>query len=518
MDLTTAYRRRWATLGVLCASLLVIGLDNTILNVALPTIARDLQASESQLQWLVDAYTLVFAGLLLVAGSLGDRFGRRRALVAGLFVFALGSLWATWSGTAAELIAARSAMGVGGALIMPSTLSVLTNGFPDPAERKKAIGFWAAVSGIGIVLGPACGGFLLDHFWWGSIFLVNVPIALSAVVAAGWLVPESRDPAKPAIDYPGAVLSTAGLATLVWGIIEAPRRGWTSPAMLTSFVVSIALLAGFIAWERHTTHPMLDLTFLRSARFSAAAGSVTLVFFALFGSIFFLTQYLQSVLGYTPLQAGVRVIPVATLVLGAPLAVGLAARFGDKVVVTLGLTIVAGALLVLSTTSAGDGYGHVVVVLTLMGLGMGLTMTPATDAVMGSLPAAKAGVGSALNDTTRQVGGALGVAVLGSVLSSAYVDRLTSSGVGKRIPEVGDGIAAAERIAQQLPPGMARALAAEAHSAFIHGMDVTSLVAAAAALAGAVVALVWLPGRAPVTGVLDVGSEPVQPAASAAQA
>ena len=321
-DPDTAYRRRWATLGVLCVSLLVIGLDNTILNVALPTLSRDLQASESQLQWIVDAYTLVFAGLLLTAGSLGDRLGRRRALVAGLAVFAGGSLWAAWSSSPGELMAARGVMGAGGAFIMPSTLSVLTNSFRDPAERTKAIGIWAAVSGVGIVLGPACGGWLLEHYWWGSVFLVNVPIALGAIVAARWLVPESRDPAAPRTDYLGAALSIAGLATLVWAIIEAPTKGWTSQPVLTAFALAAVLLTGFTVWERRAPEPMLNLTFLRSARFSAAAVSVTLAFFALFGSVFFLSQYLQFVLGYTPLETGVRVMPVATLVIGAPLAVG----------------------------------------------------------------------------------------------------------------------------------------------------------------------------------------------------
>jgi EmrB/QacA subfamily drug resistance transporter len=495
-DPDTAYRRRWATLGVLCVSLLVVGLDNTILNVALPTLSRDLQASESQLQWIVDAYTLVFAGLLLTAGSLGDRLGRRRALVAGLAVFAGGSLWAAWSSSPGELMAARGVMGAGGAFIMPSTLSVLTNSFRDPAERTKAIGIWAAVSGVGIVLGPACGGWLLEHYWWGSVFLVNVPIALGAIVAARWLVPESRDPAAPRTDYLGAALSIAGLATLVWAIIEAPTKGWTSQPVLTAFALAAVLLTGFTVWERRAPEPMLNLTFLRSARFSAAAVSVTLAFFALFGSVFFLSQYLQFVLGYTPLETGVRVMPVATLVIGAPLAVGLSRRLGDKLVVAAGLALVSAALLLLATTSASDGYGHVAVVLITLGLGLGLAMTPATDAVMGSLPAAKAGVGSAMNDTTRQIGGALGVAVLGSVLSSGYTAHLGTA--GRPVPhEARDGIGAAMRIADQLPGAAGAALSDAARTAFLHGMGLASLVAAAVAAGGALVALLWLPARAP---------------------
>ena len=498
-DPDAADRRRWATLGVLCVSLLVIGLDNTILNVALPTLSRDLRASESQLQWIVDAYTLVFAGLLLTAGSLGDRLGRRRALVFGLVVFAAGSLWAAWSTSPGELMAARGVMGAGGAFIMPSTLSVLTNSFRDPVERTKAIGIWAAVSGVGIVLGPACGGWLLGHFWWGSVFLVNVPITLAAVGAARWLVPESRDPAAPRTDYPGAALSVAGLATLVWGIIEAPSKGWTSEPVLAAFALAAVLLAAFTAWERRTPEPMLNLAFLRSARFSAAAVSVTLVFFALFGSVFFLSQYLQFVLGYTPLESGVRVMPVASLIIGAPLAVRLSGRLGDKLVVTAGLALVSASLGLLASTSSADGYGHVVVVLVCLGLGIGLTMTPATDAVMGSLPPAKAGVGSAMNDTTRQVGGALGVAVLGSVLSSGYTARLGTAS-GTPVPDPArDGIGAAMRIADHLPGPAGAALSDAARTAFLHGMGFASLAAAGVAAAGAVVALLWLPARAPAS-------------------
>jgi EmrB/QacA subfamily drug resistance transporter len=393
-------------------------------------------------------------------------------------------------------MAARGVMGAGGAFIMPSTLSVLTNSFRDPAERTKAIGIWAAVSGVGIVLGPACGGWLLEHYWWGSVFLVNVPIALGAIVAARWLVPESRDPAAPRTDYLGAALSIAGLATLVWAIIEAPTKGWTSQPVLTAFALAAVLLTGFTVWERRAPEPMLNLTFLRSARFSAAAVSVTLAFFALFGSVFFLSQYLQFVLGYTPLETGVRVMPVATLVIGAPLAVGLSRRLGDKLVVAAGLALVSGALLLLSTTSASDGYGHVAVVLIALGLGLGLAMTPATDAVMGSLPAAKAGVGSAMNDTTRQIGGALGVAVLGSVLSSGYTAHLGTA--GRPVPhEARDGIGAAMRIADQLPGAAGAALSEAARTAFLHGMGLASLVAAAVAAGGALVALLWLPARAP---------------------
>jgi DHA2 family multidrug resistance protein-like MFS transporter len=496
MDAATAYRRRWATLGVLCISLLVIGLDNTILNVALPSLAQSLHATESHLQWMVDAYTLVFAGLLLTAGSLGDRFGRRSALFVGLAVFGASSLWAAWAGSATELILARAAMGVGGAFIMPSTLSVLTNSFRDPKERAKAIGIWAAVSGIGIVLGPTIGGWLLEHFWWGSVFLVNVPVVTAGLLAGYWLVPESRDPARPRVDALGAVLSIVGLIALVWSIIEAPSRGWTSSAVLGGFAVAAVVLGAFAWWELRVAEPMLNLRYFRNPSFAAASLSVTLVFFALFGTMFFLTQYMQFVLGYTALEAGQRVLPVATLILGAPVGIKLAQRIGYKVVVAAGLTIVAGALWLLSTTSLSSGYAHVACVLVLLGFGMGVTMAPATDAVMGALPKAKAGVGSAVNDTTRQVGGALGVAVLGSVLSSVYGSRLDGTFAGRPLPEPArDGIGGALAVAAQMPAQVGDALAHAARSAFVDGMDRTLLVATGVALAGALLALVWLPAR-----------------------
>src|SRR4051812_7149478 len=283
MDATTAHRRRWATLAVLTACLLVIGLDNTILNVALPSLATSLRAADSQLQWIVDAYTLVFAGLLLTAGSLGDRFGRRTALFTGLALFGTASVWAAWSGSAEQLIAARAAMGIGGAFIMPSTLSVLTNTFTDSTERAKAIGIWAAASGLGIVFGPTLGGWLLERFWWGSVFLVNVPIAVLGIVTGFWLIPESRDASAPRIDLGGAVLSVAGLSTLIWCIIDAPARGWTSLPVLGGFAAALVLLGGFVIYESRVAEPMLNLGYFSDRRFAAGCVSVTLLFFALFG-------------------------------------------------------------------------------------------------------------------------------------------------------------------------------------------------------------------------------------------
>src|SRR5918996_1205965 len=342
------YDRRWWALLVLCLSLVVIGMDNTILNVALPTLARDLRASASELQWMVDAYILVFAGLLLTMGAAGDRFGRKLALNAGLLVFVTGSVASAFAGSAEVLIASRAAMGIGGALIMPSTLSIITNVFPT-SERGRAIGVWAGVAGLGIVLGPVAGGCLLEHFWWGSVFLVNVPIVALAILAGWPLVPESGDPAATPLDPVGAGLSIVALVSLVYGIIEAPSNGWDDPLILAAFGVAAVLAVAFLMWERRVEHPMLRIDFFRNPRFSAASGAITMVFFALFGTIFLLTQHLQFVLGYTPLEAGIRVTPVAVLIVAAPLSARIVERIGTKIVVSTGLAIVAGGLWWLST-------------------------------------------------------------------------------------------------------------------------------------------------------------------------
>jgi EmrB/QacA subfamily drug resistance transporter len=493
VDAATIERRRWWTLAVMCLSLMVIGVDNTILNVALPTLVRDVGATTSELQWIVDAYTLVFAGLLLTAGSLGDRFGRRRALTAGLLVFGAGSVASALAATAGQLVATRALMGVGGALIMPATLSIISNVFTAPAERARAIAVWAGFSAMGIAIGPLSGGWLLEHFWWGSVFMVNIPIVALALAGGRLFVPESKDPSPRGVDPVGAVLSIVGLGALVWAIIEAPVQGWTHTGTVAAIGVGAVLLAAFVAWELHTDHPMLDVHFFANPRFSAASTAVTLVFFALFGSMFLQTQYLQFVLGYSALEAGVRVAPIAlVLMAAAPISARVVERVGTKLVVAAGLATVSLALVVLSFATVTSGYGPVLVSMLVMGVGMGLTMAPATESIMGALPRAKAGVGSAVNDTTRQVGGALGVAILGSLLASTYGASL------------GDGVPAAARasvgaaldVARGLGGEQGSALAVAARSAYVDGMGVGVLVAAGAALLGAVVALAFLPSRA----------------------
>ena len=487
--------QRWWTLVVLSASLLVIGLDNTILNVALPTLEHDLGASSSQLQWIVDAYMLVFAGLLLTAGALGDRFGRKRALSFGLAVFGLGSGLSALATSPAMLIATRALMGVGCAFIMPSTLSIITAVFPAE-ERAKAIGVWAGVSGLGIAIGPVAGGWLIEHASWNAVFLVNLPFVAAALLAGRWLVPESKDPAAPRLDIPGFAMSISGLTTLVWAIIEAPSKGWTNPTILAAFAAAVAILGAFMAWELRTREQMLDIRLFANPRFAGASAAITLTFFAMFGSIFFLTQYLQGVLGYTALEAGVRVTPIAVgLILGGPISAKLAAKFGTKVVVAAGLTLVAVGLSIVTQFAVDSSYGIVAAHLLVLGFGMGMAMAPATESVMGSLPVEKASVGSAVNDTTRTTGGALGVAILGSLLASQYrgdmdgaVSGLPHDAAATASDTLSGGLAVAHRLGDN---GLAEA----AQSAFLNGMHVAAIAAAAVALAGAIVAYMVIPAR-----------------------
>jgi EmrB/QacA subfamily drug resistance transporter len=512
--------RRWWGLAVLCLSLLTISIDNTILNVALPTLARELDAGASQLQWIVDAYMLVFAGLLLTAGSLGDRFGRRRALTAGLITFGVGSLLAALAPGSGELIAARALMGVGGALIMPSTLSILTATFP-PRELGKAIGIWAGFAGIGIAIGPVSGGWLLDHFAWNSVFLVNLPIVAVALIAGRVLLRESSDPAAPPLDGRGFVLSGAGLTALVWAIIEAPERGWTDGLVLAGFVTALVALTAFARWEMRAPHPMLDVRLFSNRRFSASSIAISLAFFALFGLIFFLTQYLQGVLGYDALEAGLRTLPVAVgLVVGGPLSARITAAVGTKVVVSAGMTIVAAGLLVLTQADVDSGYAIVAVAQVLLGFGMGTAMAPATEAIMGSLPIAKASVGSAVNDATRTTGGALGVAVLGSLLSSGYradMDAAVTGLPGSAAAAAQDSLGGGLHVAAGLGGPAGERLASAAQTAFVSGMHTALIAGAVVALAGAIVAARWLPARAAETEpALDVASEAVTSASEAA--
>jgi EmrB/QacA subfamily drug resistance transporter len=497
-----AHERRWWTLSVLCLSLTVISIDNTILNVALPSIVEGLHAPGSELQLLIDGYTIVFACLLLTAGSLGDKLGRKGILTAGLALFGTFSAFAAFSTSSHMLILARALMGIGGACIYPSTLSILTNTFHDPKERARAIGIWAGVSGLGVAIGPLAGGLLVEHFWWGSVFLVNVPICIGAIIAGHFFVPTTtRDPDQ-ALDPGGAIFSIIGLMGLLYAIIELPDRGATDTAVLIGFGLGIVFLSAFAWWETHFEHPMLDLRFFKNPRFSAASATITLTFFALYGSTFLLTQYFQFVLLYSPFKAGLLTAPVAIgIMVTAPQAPKLVERIGTKLVVCLGLSIVATGLFLYSVepvmASLIGGGG----VRLLFGVGMGFVMAPATESIMGSLPKAKAGVGSAVNDTTRQTGGALGVAVIGSVFAATYhrVIQVPAGLPAGAVPMVHDSIGKAlEAISvYRLPPELGKIVHDAASTAFFRGMQVAAWVGAAIVVCAVVIAYRYLPARAP---------------------
>ncbi len=513
--------QRWWALAVLCVPLLIVSLDNTVLNVVLPTLVRKLHASTSELQWIVDAYALVFGGLMLVAGSLADRVGRKRTFLAGLLAFAAGSTWAAFSGTVGMLIAARASMGIGAALIMPSTLSIITATFADRGERQRALGVWSGTSGAGVALGPIVGGLLLAHFWWGSVFLINVPVALLGVLFAVRLVPDSKDPHAKRLDSGGSLLSIVGLGLLLWAIIEAPVHGWSSALVLGAGAGGAAVLAGFVVWERSSSHPMLNLRFFAARRFSAAVICNGILAFGLYGALFVLTQLLQFQLGYTPLQAGLRVLPAAgAIAVAAPLSTVLVRRLGAKLTVTGGLLLAGAGLWLISAATVATTYGATVPGMVMIGLGAGLVIPSATGAVMGSLPSAHTGVGSATNGSFMQVGGALGVAIIGSLLSTRYQHRITTALTPYRIPHsieetIRGSLGGALEVARGIGGSTGQLLARFAHSAFISAMDLGLLAAALVAFAGALFALLALPAR-PASGEDEqIEAEPVDDAPSA---
>jgi EmrB/QacA subfamily drug resistance transporter len=491
-----------AALVVICLSVFVISVDATIVNVALPTLSRDLDADTAQLQWIVDAYTLVMAGLMLSAGSLSDRFGRRGWLSAGLALFAITSAVAAQVNSADGLIAARAAMGVGAAVIFPTTLSLITNIFTDPVKRAKAIGLWAAMVGVGVAAGPISGGWLLEHFWWGSVFMVNVPVAAAAIIGGVLFVPTSRDPAAPPVDLPGLILSSVGITALVYTVIEAPNWGWRSAHTAAGFAVAVAVLAVFAVWERRTPHPMLDVSVFFNRRFSGGSLAVTAGFLTLFGFIFVITQYFQFIKGYSAFESGVRLLPVAISIAVASI-VGprVVERIGTTAVVAGGLVTFAAGLAWASTADAATPYVQIALQMILLGGGLGLTTAPATESIMGSLSVDKAGVGSAVNDTTRELGGTLGVAIVGSVFASIYSSRLSDSAVVASLPEqaraaMERSMAAAQRVIGQLPQPVIPDVRAAVNTAFLDGLQIGSLVSAGIALGAAIVVAWLLPARA----------------------
>jgi EmrB/QacA subfamily drug resistance transporter len=504
-DGAAGHPQRWIVLAVVCLAVFVTVLDGTIVNVALPTLAVDLGATTRQLQWIVDAYLLVFTGLLLAAGGLGDKFGRKRMLMAGLLVFGATSAYAGSVDSSGSLIVGRALMGVGAAMIFPATLAILTSVFRDPGERAKAIGVWSAVSGVAVAAGPITGGWLLENFWWGSVFFINVPITIVVAIGAWRLVPESREHDAPALDKVGVVLSIAAITALVFTIIEAPEWGWASVATALGFAVAALLLVAFVRWELRVDHPMLPVSIFRNLRFSAASVAITSAFFALFGFIFLITQYFQLVRGYSPLEAGVRTLPVAFSIAAASvLSPRLVERVGTTAVVRAGLVLLATSFVWISfRVDGGTSYLEIAGQMVFLGVGLGATTAPATESIMGSLSADKAGIGSAVNDTTRELGGTLGVAIIGSIFSSVYVNALDSSSdqtVFANLPEgaqevTRDSVGAARVVAADLGANAAPYLA-EVNDAFLSGLGVACLVAAGVAFGGAMFAGRFLPARA----------------------
>jgi EmrB/QacA subfamily drug resistance transporter len=488
--------RRRPILAVLCLSLLIVVIDNTILNTALPTLARDLDASTTDLQWITDAYTLTFAALLIVAGALGDRYGRRKALLFGLGIFAAGSAAAAVSTGADMLIAARALMGVGGAFVMPATLSILTAVFP-PRERAAAIGAWSAVTGIGIVAGPTLGGLLLNHFYWGSVFWINVPLVAIALVAVLLVIPGlpgRRTGAR--LDLLGAALSAVAMTAVIDAVIEGPERGWTDRVTLLEALAGLVLFAAFVVRELATANPLIDVRVFRHRAFSAATSAVALTFFALFGSLFALTQYLQLVRDYSPLSAGLRALPFAGAVMVvAPLSTLLVRRFGARIVVPAGLALMGAGLLLLTRSTTTTDYPIMAIEVAVMGAGMGLVMAPASESIMSVLPPEQAGVGSAVNDTVQELGGSLGVAVIGSVVSASFRHAVDVSGLPAALQQAArPSIAAADATAAQAGPLAGRVFEV-AHAGFTTAMTSGFAVAGLVALAGAVLTAVFLPRR-----------------------
>jgi EmrB/QacA subfamily drug resistance transporter len=514
MDTQTINRRRWLILSVLIVGLLAIVIDNTVLNVALKTIAEPrggLGASQSQLEWAINSYTLVFAGLLFTFGVIGDKVGRKRMLMIGLVLFGIASLLSAYSRTPEQLIFARAAMGLGGAAVMPQTLSIISNVF-EPAERARAIGLWATAVGIGVATGPVLGGVLLDHFWWGSVFLINVPVTVIGVIAAAILIPESRNREAGGIDYAGVALSIVGLVLLVYGIVRGgDTSSWLRADVLGPIAGGLAVLGVFAWYETRIAHPSLDVRLFRDRRLSASVGAIALVFFGMGGVFFFTSFYLQNVRGYTPLDAGLLTVPFAVgQLLLSPRSARLVVRYGAKAPTTVGMFVMAVVIAGYATLGTTSPIWVLGLFFALQGAAIGMVMPAATAAVMDVLPRERAGAGSALTNTSRQVAFALSVAVLGSILAEFYRNALSPALAG--LPPTArsaasSSITATQAVAQQLGSA-GRSLLGPANDAFVHAMHITTLIAAVLALAGGFVVLRWMPGKpAPAPEIAPVSEE-----------
>lgn len=472
---------RWLILGVICLAQITVLLDNTVLNVAVPSLSKEMGATTADVQWMINAYSLVQAGLLLTVGNAADRYGRKKLLAVGLALFGVGSLCAGFSQSAGQLIAARAGMGVGGALLMTTTLAVIVQIF-DNDERPKAIGIWGAISSLGFAAGPLIGGALLAHFWWGAIFLINIPVAVIGLIAVLKLVPESKNPRGERPDLLGALLSMVGMVGVAFAIISGPGHGWLSGRVLISAAVGLVGLAAFAVWELRIPNPMLDMHFFRDSRFVGAVAGGVLVAFGMGGSFFLLTQHLQFVLGYEPLDAGLRMAPLALSIVVlnfSGFGARLLPRLGTPVTIASGMALLAAGLTAISLLS-GHGYGGMLTGLILMGCGIALAQPAMANAVMSAIPPEKAGVGAGVNGTLMECGQSLGVAVLGAVLNSRFAALLPAVAAG----------------AGSLPAALAVARTdaerAVVHDAFATGIETSQLVGAAAVFAGGVVAALLL--------------------------
>jgi len=515
-DIERLHDRRWWTLAVLCMSLLIVFVGNSSLNVTIPTLSRELHATESQLQWVVASYSLVFAGLLFSTGALGDRFGRKGTLQIGLVLFLVAAALASASSTMWELIGCRAVMGAAAALIMPSTLSIIINVFP-PHERPKAIAIWASITGAAGGFGPLISGWLLGHFWYGSVFLVNVPIIAVALIAGWFLVPKSRDPEQGKLDPVGALLSIVGISSLVYALIEAPDSGWGSTTTLTAFAVAAVVLALFVLWELRVDEPMLDMHFFRNGAFSTGTAGMILVFLAMYGVMFLITQYFQLILGYSPLSTSLRMLPMAPImIVVAPLTPRLSKSFGAHRVVAAGMILISVGMLMFRALDLHTDYWYVLLSLFPLVGGIALTMSPMTAAIMSAVPARRAGAGSAMNDASRELGAALGVAVLGSVAASHYANGVDSlvqglSGAQRSVAE--SSLAGALDVAGHLPTAAGQALSTGAQEVFVGGIHLAVTVGAILAAVAAAIVLKYLPRNVGDEGAMHGAVESMEEAA-----
>jgi EmrB/QacA subfamily drug resistance transporter len=518
--------RRWMVLPVLCLSVFLVVVDNTIVNVALPTLNRQLGASITSLQWIVDAYSLAFSGLLLAGGGIGDRLGRKGTMQVGLVFFGLFSAAAAVSHSTGTLITARALMGIAAAFVFPASLAILTSVFPDPSERQKALGIWGATSGIAVAFGPVVGGALLEHFWYGSIFLVNVPIVIVTFLAGQALIPRIPRASAHRFDVRGVVISTAGVLSLVLAIIEGPQWGWASLGTLACFAAAAILLTAFVLIELRTEGPLLDVRVFRIPRFTGGALSISVAFFCLFGFIFLITQYFQFVKGYSTLSAGVHTLPFAIVAaVATPLAAVLALKVGTRAVVAVGLLLMAGGLVVAAFNSevSTSYWGPIIVAMVLLALGLSSITAPTTEAVMGSVPDEQRGAAAGVNNTTRELGGTLGVAVFGSLFASSYAPRITSAFRSLPIPagpkaEAHQSMAAALVVVRHAPHAAQPYLEQVAFTAFHSGLWAACLVGAVVAAAGALLAFRLLPGRAAVAASPAELNDDVAPCSQLASA